>query len=191
MNRTGFKVTAIILLCGILCGSFILMYYFNFSQMAIEKKIYGGRGYKISKQTQDISISVEIEPNWLPEKKGEELNLDLLLYDEYNTKIVLEKIFQPIDDNRMFMQFRLFQSFNRKSGEFVSQFVIPEPGVFSGIIFEPKYFDKKGNPIYINDGHYFTKNHVGVWFDGTEIRNITEPIILEYTGFNLIEYQSK
>lgn len=89
------KGVLIVLGCVTVLG---LLYYFVFSSSAILKNVSHARGYNMQVSENTIPVEMFIAPEMYDIEMGSEKLLNEVMYDERNTKIILERVYLNEDE---------------------------------------------------------------------------------------------
>ncbi|GAB2693367.1 hypothetical protein ACFQWB_10230 [Paenibacillus thermoaerophilus] len=83
---------------------------------AVYDRIIHQEGYTVSLIKEQISTEFFLIPEWIPERNGEEKQLNRVIDDKFGTRIIFEKVGKRERD--FFIQLNAISYPNRKSGQF-------------------------------------------------------------------------
>ena len=87
-----------LLIALVLIGGIYFIYSFFFSSRAILNNVSKLKGYELEIIEENKPIKLYIEEELFQLRDGEEKNLNIVLDEQYNTKIILEHIIRRDDD---------------------------------------------------------------------------------------------
>ncbi|AJY73459.1 hypothetical protein VN24_00995 [Paenibacillus beijingensis] len=182
------KVAIVFMLAVLLLAS---TWAYHHRSEAVYDRIIHQRGYVVSLVKEHISSEFFLRPEWIPERNGDEKQLNLVIDDKFGTKIILEKIGKRERD--FFIQLNAIPYPNRKLGQLLLTSFITPDGSFttSGNFDRWVVTDPAGQDILHRN--FGTGNGPGnissIFIDDPYRDKFEQGAYVRFSGYNLYGYQ--
>ncbi len=167
----------------------IIFFVWLFLTYNLEERIINSKGFIIN-QSQEIELSFEFNPIWIPRNPGEINELNILIYEEHSTQIYLNEIINQEDDKHAVVKLKVVPTFDKKGGSFVYPYIVGDSGSVKEIHFQPLFYDNSGKRLDWNIGKFSGPGkQFGFIISHEDYQNIDHPIQVKYGKLNLITYE--
>jgi hypothetical protein len=185
------KLQRRLFLALVLIGGMYFIYFFFFSSEAILDNVSKLKGYEMEITEENKPIELYIEAEWFQLRDGEEKNLNIVLDEQYNTKIILEHIIRREDD--VYFSFTTDYALPYRKGNFLYNGILNSDGsitVYStGQEFE--LINEKDESIEAGQTGSGPNSDFSFGISKEQIDQIENGFTVIYKGMYLYEYRKK
>lgn len=164
------------------------LYYYR--SEAVYERIVNRDGYSVSLIKEQVSTEFYLKPEWIPERDGEENELNLVLEEKFGTRIILERVGKREDD--FFIQLDAVPNPNVGSGQLLLTDYINADGSFSSgdfgnwVVTDSEGKDILGGSYGAGSG---PSNQSAIFIDDSYRERFEQGAYVRFSGYNLYGYR--
>ncbi|MHB8127580.1 MAG: hypothetical protein ACYDEX_01080 [Mobilitalea sp.] len=167
----------------------VIVYINKYSKDGIFKNVLKQDNYKVYEIQKPLHFTAYIEPTWIPSKEKEVIELNEVIGEVGNVKIIIKSIMHRGND--IFFNFGAIQYINYNGGEFLYNYILNEDGGTSATSYflaDSYNINVKGNKLDIGQLGYGPDSQFSFGINIEDYELIMDGFTLEYRGSILYGY---
>ncbi len=163
-------------------------FYLDHQSSGIIANVIARKHYSVTQADQSIELDLFIKPEWIPFDSNTPKELNVLLKETHNTKIILREVWNRGDD--IYFSFTTRYNLNFKKGEFLYNMILNESGTTTsnGTYHQIKLFDLNQVSVDHRGVGFGPNSDFSFGIDPDQQLRIKNGFYVRYTGMFLYGY---